>query len=283
MDNSYGLQRVQENNLRLLNEIDRICRKHGIRYMLDAGTLLGAVRHKGFIPWDDDADIVMRRESWEAFAMAVKNELPKDMELVTPEELAEDNKFYDFTPRLMLKTSRRHQSDEESAYYDEKLNHLWVDIFILDDLPESRLGAWYARTLQKVIYSFAMGHRRKLSWENYSFIHKIAVGVFSNIGKLFSMKSICRWQERAAKKDRGKETGSVYYSNYQPDYLYVTLEREWVEDTEYAAFEDTEYQIPKHWDEILTWVYGDYMKLPDEEHRKAGHGTTEMEFNVIEV
>ena len=283
MDNSYGLKEVQENNLRLLNEIDRICRKYGISYMLDAGTLLGAIRHKGFIPWDDDADIVMRRESWEAFAKVVRNELPKDMELVTPEDFAENNKFYDFTPRLMLKTSRRHNPNVESAYYDEKMNHLWVDIFILDNLPDGKLGTWYAKTLQKFIYSFAMGHRRKLSWENYSTGQKIVVGIFSNIGKLISMKAICRWQEKAAKKDFGKKTKSVYYSNYQPDYLYVTLEREWVEKTTYAPFEDTEYQVPIHSHEILTWVYGDYMKIPDEKDRKAGHGTKEMEFNVIEV
>ena len=92
-----------------------------------------------------------------------------------------------------------------------------------------------------------------------------------------------RMQEKAAKKDFGKKTKSVYYSNYQPDYLYVTLEREWVEKTTYAPFEDTEYQVPIHSHEILTWVYGDYMKIPDEKDRKAGHGTKEMEFNVIEV
>lgn len=61
------LTRVHEANLKLLKEIDRICRKYRIQYMLDSGTLLGAVRHKGFIPWDDDADVVFTRPNYEKF------------------------------------------------------------------------------------------------------------------------------------------------------------------------------------------------------------------------
>ncbi len=63
----YDLTKVHQANLGILKEIDRICRKHGIQYLLDAGTLLGAVRHKGFIPWDDDADVAFTRTNYEAF------------------------------------------------------------------------------------------------------------------------------------------------------------------------------------------------------------------------
>ena len=80
----YDLTRVHETNLKILKEIDRICRKYKIRYMLDAGTLLGAVRHKGFIPWDDDADVAFTRNNYEAFMKVVRRELPDTMELVMP-------------------------------------------------------------------------------------------------------------------------------------------------------------------------------------------------------
>jgi len=101
MDNSYGLLEVQKANLILLEEIDRICKKHNISYMLDAGTLLGAIRHGGFIPWDDDADIAMSRQNWEIFRRVAKKELKEDLSLITPHELSQNNKFYDFTPRLI--------------------------------------------------------------------------------------------------------------------------------------------------------------------------------------
>lgn len=65
-------------NLAILKEIDRICRKYRIKYVLDAGTLLGAVRHKGFIPWDDDADVAFTRPNYDAFMKVVRRELPEE-------------------------------------------------------------------------------------------------------------------------------------------------------------------------------------------------------------
>ena len=83
MAKNFDLTAVHQANLKMLKEIDRICRKHQIQYMLDAGTLLGAVRHKGFIPWDDDVDLVFTRENYERFAQVVRKELPEGMELAS--------------------------------------------------------------------------------------------------------------------------------------------------------------------------------------------------------
>ena len=74
MMKTYDMSRVHEANLTILKEIDRICRKYNIRYMLDAGTLIGAVRHKGFIPWDDDADVAFTRNQYEAFMKVAPRE-----------------------------------------------------------------------------------------------------------------------------------------------------------------------------------------------------------------
>lgn len=71
---TYDLSAVHGADLAILKEIDRICRKHKIQYLMDAGTLLGAVRHKGFIPWDDDADVAFTRENYEKFKTVVRNE-----------------------------------------------------------------------------------------------------------------------------------------------------------------------------------------------------------------
>ena len=90
-------------NLKILKEIDRICRKYKIQYALDAGTLIGAVRHKGFIPWDDDADIVFTRNQFEAFKKVVRRELPDTMELVEPDSFHGGKAFFDFTPRIIYK------------------------------------------------------------------------------------------------------------------------------------------------------------------------------------
>ncbi len=72
----YDLKKVHEAELEILKEIDRICRKYNIKYALDSGTLLGAVRHQGFIPWDDDADVSMTRKNYEAFVRAARRSCP---------------------------------------------------------------------------------------------------------------------------------------------------------------------------------------------------------------
>ena len=84
MKSDYDMSRVHQANLTILKEIDRICRKYNIKYMLDAGTLIGAVRHKGFIPWDDDADVAFTRNQYDAFMKVVKRELPQGLSLWSP-------------------------------------------------------------------------------------------------------------------------------------------------------------------------------------------------------
>lgn len=272
----YDLTEVHQANLAILKEIDRICRKYKIKYLLDAGTLLGAVRHKGFIPWDDDADIAFTRANYDAFLKVVRRELPQEMELLEPEDLRGGRAFYDFTARIIYKNSSTHEDSEEMRFYEGKLNHLWVDLFTIDELPENKISSTITLLLHTVIYGLAMGHRYKLDFKKYSLINKICVAALALIGKLIPMKTLRKLQKRVAVKDRKGKSGLRYYSNYQPDYLYVTLKKEWCEETVDLEFEDTRLMAPKGWHEVLTWIYGDYRKLPPKEKQVPTHSTTEI-------
>ena len=277
MTENYDMKKVHEANLKILKEIDRICRKYKIRYALDAGTLIGAVRHSGFIPWDDDADVVFLRSQYEAFVKVAKRELPETMELLFPNSYRDGKAFFDFTPRIIYKNSHCHADSPEMAFYGGKLNHLWVDLFILDKLPAGRGGAAFTRFLHKAIYGLAMGHRPWLDFKKYSLLHKIFVGGLAGVGRLIPLKLIFAMQKAAALKDRNSRGDKWYYSNYQPDYLYVTLDKRWCEAVEDADFEDTRLMIPKGWHEVLTEVYGDYMKLPPVEKRVPTHSSQQIE------
>ncbi len=271
------LTKVHQANLAILKEIDSICREEGIQYMLDAGTLLGAVRHKGFIPWDDDADVALTRDNYTRFIRAAKKKLPDGMTLLEPKDLREGKAFYDFTARICYDKSSTHQDSEEMQFYEGKLNHLWVDLFILDELPENPVSGAFTKFLHKAIYGLAMGHRYKLDFAKYSLANKIAVGGLAMAGKLVPMKLIRRMQFCAAVKDKKGTSSLYYYSNYQPDYLYVTLKKEWCCRTVDMEFEGELFMVPAGWDQVLTCVYGDYMTPPPKEKQIPAHSDMDIE------
>ena len=277
MADQYDMSGVHSANLKILKEVDRICRKYKIRYGLDAGTLIGAVRHHGFIPWDDDADVYFTRGQYEDFCKVAPRELPEGMELLEPDQMRGGKAFYDFTPRIIYHKSRRHGDTPEMAYYEGKLNHLWVDLFVIDRLPAGRMGASITKLLHMAVYGMAMGHRYELDFKKYSLANKIFVGILAGVGRCVPMKAIFSMQRALALKDRKSKGRLRYYSNYQPDFLYVTVDRDWCDNVEDAPFEDTQLMIPKGWHEVLTLLYGDYMQLPPEEQRVPAHSSMEIE------
>lgn len=277
MNAAYDMSRVHQANLRILKEIDRICRKYKIKYMLDAGTLIGAVRHKGFIPWDDDADVAFTRNQYDAFMKVVKRELPPGLELLEPDGFRGGKAFYDFTARIIYKDSRCHGDSPWMDYYEGKLNHLWVDLFVIDRLPAGKAGAAMTKFLHKAVYGMAMGHRCGLDFKKYSMPDKIFVGGLAALGRAVPMKALFAMQRGLGLKDRNSKGRLRYYSNYQPDFMYVTLDKDWCDLVEDAPFEDTQLMIPKGWHQILTIVYGNYMQLPPEEERVPAHSSLEIQ------
>ena len=280
---TFDLERVHQANLEILKAVKTICDRHGITYLIDSGTLLGAVRHKGFIPWDDDVDLCFRREEFEHFIDVARAELPENMQLVLPDEYRGGAAFYDFVPRVIYLNSRRHAEDDaDMAFYEGKLNHLWVDLFILDRLPTCPVRARLMKLEQQIAFGLGMGHRRKLDWSKYHGLQKLEVQILAGVGRFIPLPKIFRLQERWARKytDRNRtgQTGSgkSFFSNYQPDFQYCTVEDTWEAPIEFQ-FEGEHFTGPKAWDQVLTMLYGDYMKLPRPEDRHPSHSGMELE------
>ena len=108
-------------------------------------------------------------------------------------------------------------------FYGGKLNHIWVDLFILDRIPASKAGAEWTRLLHKAIYGLAMGHRYHLDFGKYSLMHKIFVGGLASLGHLIPMKVIFAMQRAAALKDRKSRGKFWYYSNYPVSYTHLDV------------------------------------------------------------
>lgn len=271
------IKQVQAANLKVLKAVDHICRKHGIHYLLDAGTLIGAVRHKGFIPWDDDVDIAFMREDYEHFIKVAKKELPEGIHLWFPSDFSDREAFYDFTPKLIYENSRKKLPDKDTSFYGEELNHICVDIFILDEISENPFSRKMQILINKIIYGMAMGHRRKLDFSKYSFLQKFQVALLAGIGSSIDMKTLIRWERKAALRQKKGKSHLLYYSNYQPDFVHMIVPREGSEQILEVPFEDMTAMIPKGYDRVLTVVYGDYMTLPPKEKRRATHGELDAE------
>ena len=207
------LQELHDVLLDAMVQFDVVCKENGIQYFLGGGTLLGAIRHGGFIPWDDDIDIAMTRKDYEALKRLLrsgKKLLPENMELILPDEYRNGRAFYDFTPRIIYKNSRRHGDSREMDYYEGKLNHLWVDIFILDNIPDSPLLDRWVRFRQKVIYGLSMPKRWRLDLGKYSPSDRLKVSLLKGAGERL---------DQALEEISIQPIGLPYLSNVTADYV----------------------------------------------------------------
>ena len=275
-EKTYDLSKVHEANLKLLKEIDRICQKYKIKYALDSGTLLGAIRHGGFIPWDDDVDVVMTRANYEMFAKVVRRELTEGMTFVEPNQYHNGEAFFDFVPRILYDKSQKFAESDKMSFYDDKISKLWVDIFILDALPDGKFAAPFTKLMHCVVYGLALGHRYQIVYSDYQGMMKVFVGVLSNIGKLIPFRVTYKVWNKLCRMNRKKKTKRYFYTNYAPNWYYVEIERPWSDQVKRVAFENTELCIPAGWDHCLELLYGDYMKLPPKEKQVPEHSDMEI-------
>lgn len=267
----YTLADVHHCNDLLLVEVDRLCKKHNINYYLDSGTLIGAARHKGNIPWDDDVDITMTRTDFEKFEkICLNGELSQGFEYVHPRDYGE-NHFFDFIPHIAYLNSQIEPGKGKMEYYNGKINHILLDIFILDDIPDSRLLVQFKKLRLKLIYMLSWAHRYEMDYSKYSAAAKLIVYIMRTLGKMFKQSTLIRWYENVSKSHNGKGYQNVFPSNYPPELLFTEFKKEWFADTVKLPMEEFEFDAPIGYKQVLTSAYGDYMQLPPKEKRYPEH------------
>ncbi len=272
MNDSYDLKPVHDGLFDLLKAFDRFCATHSIEYFLDSGTLLGAVRHKDFIPWDDDVDLTMKRAEFEKL-LAHKDEIPAPFRLVLPTEY--NGHFFDFVPRVINTEFPLREETEADRAQNNNQNRLALDIFILDNAPDSD-GAFRRMVFrQKMIYGKAMRYRFDKELHARSLLNRMKVSVLSFLGRFSKLSALYEKQEKLSTSYREKRTKYLCGTNHIVSWLDKRFPAAHYASTVRLPIRDAEFSCPVGYHELLTQMYGDYMTPPPEAERRPIHVDTE--------
>lgn len=238
----------------ILEEFDRVCNLLDIPYYLFAGTMLGAVRHNGFIPWDDDLDILMMRNDYNRFL----NEADK---YINKKKFYVQKEFTDHWPMFFSKMRLNGTACLEKYHpKDHKMHEgVYIDLFPCDNASENiflRKIQFYA---SKIVISKSLYQR---GYETDSIIKKCFMQVCRGLSKKFFIK-VSRLE-----KNNDSSYVHIFYGASRKYEKSVFL-REMFSDSIEVQFQDKLYPIPKEYDLLLTKLYGEYKELPPESERKC--------------
>jgi lipopolysaccharide cholinephosphotransferase len=269
MDNRT-LRRVQLVQLEIAKEIKRVCDENGIKFFLDSGTLLGAIRHKGFIPWDDDMDIGMLREEYDKFCEIAPNKLGE--KYVLQSWFTDDDYALSFA-----KIRKKGTVYREGKSANLKNCGFYVDIFPYDKAPEDvRDREKFDKKLIDILRQLLMKCNYTPWKEKYGYNVKKRIGYFYYQLRAKS-KSRNQLIDEFEKQIHSINDTHVLFENaghLHPFYFDETIFSGYREE----LFEDTMFPVPMKAEQWLENVYGDYMALPPENERYNRHIIEQIDF-----
>ncbi len=252
------LAEIRQVQIDMLVEVDRICKKYDIKYCIIGGTLLGCIRHGGYIPWDDDADLGMLREEYEKFKKACKQELNEDKFCFQDHQTTKGYRWgYGKLRRKDTKFIRLNQ--EDMPYFQG----IFIDIFPYDNVPEN--------FFLRLVHCFICFVYRKCFWSavGYKFEKNLLIKTIYKLLYQINEEKLKHSFNRFIRYSNRRKTKFVRVLTFPNPKTYRTRceKRYWYEHLKRYEFEGVKLVGIADADEYLRYKYGDYMKIPDEKDR----------------
>ena len=264
----HSLNETQQYILQVLREVIHVLDELEIPYYMQGGTMLGAIRHGGFIPWDDDVDLGIPRADYERLLTKVAERLPENLELRTYDD-ASDHHYY-FARIVDTRYQIRRMGSLE-----ERLENVWVDLFPLDGMPNGAMARmWHKLRLLMVRLKYHLSCFEKVNIKRPGrpaierFIIKIAT--WTRVGKWFNTRKQLDKMDALLKKYPPEESDWLINFMGQTSYKFNEMFKKEVYGRKTAyQFEDFSLIGPEQYDAYLKSLYGDYMTPPKESDRNA--------------
>lgn len=250
----------------ILKKIMEICEENDIRWFVGYGGCIGAIRHKGCIPWDDDLDVCMPRPDYDRFIEICKKTDLGNYELAS---INETSGYFEYFVRFFDKNSTI-----LFAQWHTHVSGIYIDIFPLDGAADGNIYRNYKHFIlwQKFLRHSHCGFPKSKLWKLLkagklrSFLMSVFTSPFRKPLQEISVKKVERIVRKYSYED--SEFCTFYYDVYGMKHV---IPKKWVEETIFVPFEDVQVRIPKYYHEYLTHLYGDYMTPPPIEKRDDRH------------
>lgn len=263
----------------MLKEFDRVCRKHSLHYYMICGSLIGVLRHQGFIPWDDDVDVAMPREDYERLKRIAPAEWEGTDYRLLPFEDYGNGAFLDCMPRVLYMKERLPMKvyDKVAGRASEDImNRPFLDIYVMDNAFDNQKLHMFVMNSMKGVYNLLMGHRSQIDYEEY----RIAIPdqtirwmkLIHTVGRYLPLKFLTWWYDSLSQSANRHVCENVFMPSCAIRCIERKFKKSFFQEGLRKPFLDFEVTVPSDYDGLMEAMgYHGYMTFPRMSIRKPSH------------